>query len=165
MRVYLLRHGIAEDYSPSGTDADRSLTAEGVQRLELACNAYRRLVRPPLQILASPLRRAQETAAVLARVLGQHQETSLTEALTPAAPVAQVLERLQRELLSGTEAIALVGHEPHLGNLLGLLLTGSERASVPLKRGMMVGLEIDAPQSMLARLTFALGQKSAITLG
>jgi len=29
MEIYLLRHGIAEDSSPSGSDADRRLTDEG----------------------------------------------------------------------------------------------------------------------------------------
>jgi phosphohistidine phosphatase len=33
MELYLLRHGIAEDHSPSGRDQDRRLTEEGRDKL------------------------------------------------------------------------------------------------------------------------------------
>ena len=35
MEIYLLRHGIAENHSPTGRDSDRSLTEEG--RAKLRC--------------------------------------------------------------------------------------------------------------------------------
>lgn len=164
MRVYLLRHGIAEDGSATGRDADRALSVEGVQQLQQACGVYRRLIEPGVRIIASPLRRAQETAALLRESLGADGDIGRSDALLPETGADRAVALLQGEMLGGTAAVALVGHQPHLGDLFGLLLTGSEQRSMPLKKGQLIGLEIDAAPTMRARLLFALNQKQAIAL-
>ena len=45
MIVHLLRHGVAEDWNAAG-DAARSLTEEGVQKLERAVGGWRRIAHP-----------------------------------------------------------------------------------------------------------------------
>jgi phosphohistidine phosphatase len=46
---------------------------------------------------------------------------------------------------SGHQAIGLVGHEPHLGLLVGYLLTGKSGSFVDLKKGGACLLEMDDP--------------------
>lgn len=163
MLVYLLRHGDAEDLGLGGarSDEERALTPVGVERLQAACRVYARAMQTVDRIVASPLQRAQQTARILAEALG-HERTLATEnLLVPSARPVQALDLLQAEQSSGLAGIALVGHEPHLGNLLGLLVTGSDRASIPLKKGMLVGVDLERGHSMLGRLVLCLGQKSA----
>ena len=71
---------------------------------------------------------------------------------------------LESLLLEGTGSVSLIGHEPHLGCLLGVLLTGQERLSIPLKKGMLVGLRTSGSTSLVASLRFCLSQKAAAAI-
>lgn len=161
VHIYLLRHGIAEDGGPEVADHDRALTEEGWRRLRKAAPAWRRLVPTPAALLVSPLRRALQTAEVFAEAVDFTGELQVVDALVPHGAPAVVLSMLEAEALSHTRSAALIGHEPHLGYLLGVLLTGHPRQSVPLKKGMLVGVETESSASMIATLRFALSQKSA----
>lgn len=164
MRIYLLRHGIAEERSPTGSDHDRALTEDGRRRLRKAAKAWRTLVPDLAQVWASPLLRAQQTAAILCTELDC--DAPRTEpALTPESGCQTVARLLEAEQLAGTDSVALVGHEPHLGHLLGLLLTGQRHQPIPLKKGMLVAVETTTRTSLLAELRWALGQKTAAELG
>jgi phosphohistidine phosphatase len=141
--VWLLRHGIAEDRAPDGDDRERALTAEGRARLERAGPAWRRAMGSVDLVFTSPLRRAQETAEVLIHALDCKAALQTLGELAPDERPLEMLARLQHELQKGRAAVACVGHEPHLGSLLGLLLTGSKSTPLPLKKGMLVGVEVE----------------------
>ena len=158
MQVLLMRHGEAVDaVGTSMSDEERPLTRNGREELERACRAYATLVAPPDRLLHSPLLRACQSAELLVEALGvDASRVETNEALVPAARPNQILDALQGEVMSGTSCVALVGHEPHLGSLLGLLLTGTEHYALPLRKGMLVRVDIDAPQSLLGRLQLCL---------
>ncbi|GAB4136778.1 MAG: hypothetical protein Fur0037_01570 [Planctomycetota bacterium] len=162
MRVFLLRHGLAEGWSMSGRDSDRALSPEGRDALRRAAPVYARLIGQDPRILASPLRRAQETAALIAERTSGEVETGRD--LLPEAPVSRAIDLLARLKAGGEATVLLVGHQPHLGQLLGALATGIQRAAVPLECGMLAGLEIDSSASMLGRLRCALGAEQAAAL-
>lgn len=161
MHIYLLRHGIAEDGGPGLADHDRALTDEGWKRLRKAAPAWRALVPTPSLVFVSPLRRAQETAQVFLEAVRFSGQPRTVDALVPSAAPQMALGLLEAEALSQVDAVALVGHEPHLGHLLGTLLTGHPRQAIPLKKGMLVAVETASPASMLGELRFALSQKAA----
>lgn len=161
MIVYLLRHGIAEEHSRHGGDAARELTADGVQRLERATRGWRRIVGVVDTVLASPLVRAQQTAAIFHRAVAAGARLETEAALTPTARPLDMLLLLQALAESGRAGVACVGHEPHLGNLLGLLLTGSERTVIPFKKGMLAAVELDGATTMIGRLIAAMSQRIA----
>lgn len=161
MLIHLLRHGIAEDAGPGRADHERALTDEGWKRLERSGPTWRRLVEPPPLMLVSPLRRAQETAQAFADAVRFRGERRLEEALVPNAPPSLALHLIEAEALSQTASIVLVGHEPHLGYLLGALLTGHPRQPIPLKKGMLVGVETESPASLVATLRFVVSSKLA----
>lgn len=163
MHILLLRHGIAADIGQGGTrsDEERPLTEEGNAVLERACRTYARLAGPIDRIVSSPLLRARQTADLFADALGDAPEREVSELLTPSSRPTAVLDLLQGEAWVNVGAIALVGHEPHLGSLLGLLLTGSERYSVPLGKGMLARVRVDEPRSMLGSLELCLTQRAA----
>jgi len=162
--VYLLRHGNAEDHPARGGDAARELTSEGVERLERAGPAWRRVVGQVDRILVSPLARAQQTAEVFRRAIGTRGPVETTPVLVPAANPLDALDVLQAGCREGLRGIACVGHEPNLGALLGLLLTGSDRTPIPFKKGMLAVVEVDSSAHMIGRLLAAMSQKIAAGL-
>jgi len=168
MQILLLRHGEAADAAlgSGSADEERALTRQGRDSLRTACRCYDELVAPPERILSSPLLRARQTAEILAEacdVAADHIET--TDALVPAARPTLVLDRIQGEALVGARCIAVVGHEPHLGSLLGLLLTGAEHQALPLRKGMLVRVDLEAPQTLLGRLRLCLSPEDCAALG
>lgn len=165
MLIYLLRHGIAEDCGHGMRDDERALTDEGWKKLRKSSAAWQRIVEPPQVVFCSPLRRAQETASVLVDALGIRTELRIDDALVPSAPPTVAMSLLEAEQHSGTGSVAVVGHEPHLGYLLGLLLTGHPRLPIPLKKGMLVAVETESAASLIAGLRFALTQRAAGALG
>jgi len=164
MWIYLLRHGIAENPGSGQPDEQRVLTPEGRDRLELASKAWQKLVPTPALILTSPFARARETASILAKAVGFGGELRQEGALVPHAKTEQTITVVEGELLSQTASVALVGHEPHLGYLLGSLLTGHPNISIPFGRGMLVGLETESMTNLTTILRFSLGQKLAARL-
>jgi phosphohistidine phosphatase len=165
VHIHLLRHGIAEDAAPSGADADRALTDEGRKRLRKAADAWRAVVEPLDLVLTSPLLRARQTCEIFCAAVGFTGEVRVCPELVPSAAPSLALQLFEGEALSGANAIAAVGHEPHLGYLLGLLLTGQGRLPVPFKKGMLVGVETASRASLVGQLRFALTQKLAGELG
>ncbi|MGK0155742.1 MAG: phosphohistidine phosphatase [Neolewinella sp.] len=164
MWIYLLRHGIAEHPSPGSADEERRLTSEGVDRLTRAAKTWQKLITAPELVLTSPYLRARETAAVFAEAVGYAGKLRDEAKLVPHGRTADTLEVLEGELLAQTASVALVGHEPHLGYLLGSLLTGHSHMSMPLKRGMLVGLETESTTNVIAGLRFSMTQRFAAKL-
>jgi phosphohistidine phosphatase len=164
MWIYLLRHGNAEDLRPGQGDDDRALTLEGEQRLERAGPTWRRLVGPPDVVLVSPLRRARQTADAFVKAVRFAGEVRVESALVPSASPMLAVALLEAESLAQTGSVAVVGHEPHLGYLLGAMVTGNPRITMPLKKGMLVGVETDSVTSLRGELRLCLTQKSAARL-
>lgn len=163
MLIYLLRHGRAED-GFGMPDGDRALTADGRKRLADAAPAWRRLVEPLQVVYVSPLRRARETASVLVDAVRGDPELEVDSALVPGGRIDDGLQLVQAAAAAGRTAIAFVGHEPHLGCLLGALLTGPEGRAIPLKKGMLVAVELPSAASLIGELRFSLTQRAAAEL-
>ncbi|MCA8951100.1 MAG: phosphohistidine phosphatase SixA [Planctomycetes bacterium] len=163
MLIYLLRHGRAEDGFDKPDDL-RELTDDGRERLRRAAPVWRRLADPLDTICASPLVRAQQTAIELRDAVRGKPAIETHSALVPGARIAEALELVTAALAAGRAGVAFVGHEPHLGLLLGTLLTGGPGLALPLKKGMLVGVELPSSASLIGELAFALTQRAAARL-
>ncbi len=119
----LLRHAIAEEQSTTGHDEDRRLTGEGKRKLREAVAGMRALELPVERVLASPLRRAVETAEIVAEAFGSTDDVDTTPALAPGAGPDAVITALAD--VGRPSGIVLVGHEPDLAALASTLLTGT----------------------------------------
>lgn len=154
MIVHLLRHAEAEDVSPSGRDADRRLTEDGRRRMKAVARAVANLDPGYDAILVSPLVRARQTAEPVAEACGFKRPLVETRALAPNAEPVDILHELAR-LKPGTAL--LVGHQPHLGRLFGLLLTGRSDLEVPMKKAALAAFDAGADPSLTrAELKFYL---------
>lgn len=134
MNLWLLRHAAAEDRAASGRDEDRSLTSEGAQRAERVGRGLATLEPGIELILTSPYLRARQTAKAAARPLGAIKKIRESGALEPARSPGEILEELVAEMPA---AVLLVGHQPHLGALLGLLVAGEVGLDIPLKKAAL----------------------------
>src|SRR5262245_48363021 len=132
--LYLLRHGIAADATATMADADRPLTAAGARKMQEIARSLQRVGFRPDIVLTSPLRRAQETAAVLAAGLDPSLTVELYDLLAPGHGAAEALAGLRP--YRGKQRVVLVGHQPDMGELASFLITGSaSRAPLPFKKG------------------------------
>jgi phosphohistidine phosphatase len=149
--LLLLRHGIAEERSPDCPDAERALTRRGLERTRAV---VRRLVALNLrcdQLLTSPLRRAQQTAE-LAVAEGLAPALGLAEALAPGGDPRPLLHQnvLHKNpphknspyKSVGVGRLALVGHEPDLGDLAAGLI-GAPAGALALKKAGVALLQRD----------------------
>lgn len=113
MLVYLMRHGIAEEAGPVQSDADRALTARGVEKLEMQARALRGLAWPVEKVLTSPLVRARQTAGIVAAAFG----------LAPVVEARLALGASPQDYLAaardaGADGVLLVGHQPDIERAL-----------------------------------------------
>lgn len=159
MRLFFLRHGIAEDAVGGLSDADRALTAEGRTQLTQIARALHRLGATPEVILSSPLVRAVQTAEIVAPVLGASLEVV---AELQAGSTFDDLQRLLRRYIQ--PSIMLVGHEPDFSALAARLINADERGVV-LKKAGLIRVEVDGrPQPGRGRLTGLLTPKMLLLM-
>jgi phosphohistidine phosphatase len=150
MRLYVMRHGPAEDRAPSGRDFDRKLTEAGCEVVRRAALALRDRRGPePLRLLASPYRRARETAELVATALIGSPDFELHEDLGCDAGLPLSLVRaLARE---GRDAL-LVGHQPTVEELVRSLV---HPARVPLHAGFRTATIVTLEHETEDRFRFA----------
>ena len=142
MQLYLICHGIAAERGPNyPDDRQRPLTKAGEARMRLEADALGVLDIAFDLILTSPLLRATQTAAIVAAGSETRTATSVTESevLACNGTPDDVWALLAEHADSG--AIALVGHEPNLGDLVGTLIG----AGTPMRFKKGAICRIDVP--------------------
>jgi phosphohistidine phosphatase len=136
VKIYIMRHGPAEDQAPTGRDYDRKLTSSGRARTELAAQELGRWERPK-RVLSSPLVRTVETAEVVIASLGLTCDLEKRDELAPGGDALRLLGELASQ---GAKRAVLIGHEPDVSSLAAILLPSWSRS---FDKAMIVGLKID----------------------
>jgi phosphohistidine phosphatase len=140
--LYLVRHAVAFDPDPSQwpDDRDRPLTPEGEKRFRRAARGLTELMPAPDVVLSSSFARAWRTAELLEKDASWPKPTAC-EALEAGHAPAEVLQALQPHV--GTDAVALVGHEPAMHELVSYLLTAdTQHARLEFRKGGVARLEL-----------------------
>src|ERR1700690_564107 len=97
MILYIVRHGIAIDRPDpkAPPEAERPLTAKGVQKTRSAALGLRALKPKPDALITSPYVRAAQTAEIVEEALGfAPEKIRVSEALKPAADPAEIVKEL-----------------------------------------------------------------------
>jgi phosphohistidine phosphatase len=165
MRLILFRHGHADEADPARwpDDRERPLSARGAERTADAARGLATLEERITRVITSPLRRARETAGILAGELAIDAPFETHDALAPGGSVRQLLETLPADHVDDT--LVLVGHEPDLGKLAGTLLFGAPKA-IPLKKAGACAIAFEGPAAPGAgRLAWFLPPKALRRLG
>ena len=145
--LYLVRHAIAADRGSEWPDDNkRPLTERGISRFKDGVKGLRRLDVALDEIFTSPLLRAKQTAELLAAGLEGKPSIKVLDALAPGHTPSAVMTQLAR--VARRRRIALVGHEPDLGELAAHLI-GAGRA-LPFKKGGICRIDLGSLTSKRA---------------
>jgi phosphohistidine phosphatase len=118
--LYVLRHGIAVPHGTPGVpEADRPLTSKGESQVEEVAKGLKRLDLGLDRVVTSPLPRARRTAEIVAEELGLEDRLENDDALRAGASPRSI-----RDWLAGRpeQRLMIVGHNPDLTDLVGLLV-------------------------------------------
>jgi phosphohistidine phosphatase len=142
IELYLVRHAIAAERGPAYPDDRlRPLTPEGRRRFK---EAVRGLAAAGFEldlILTSPLTRAEETAAILSAGLARRVPVDVLEALAPGGKPAAIVDAITR-LARRHRRLALVGHDPDLGELAARLL--GARGALEFRKGAVCAIDVSS---------------------
>jgi phosphohistidine phosphatase len=143
MNIYIIRHAIAVD---RGTpqyedDSQRPLTDKGKKKMRQIARGLLALGVDFDLILSGPYVRAKETAEILAEVLKTKTAVAFSENLIPMGDPDLLIAEMNEKY--NVNSIALVGHEPHLSTLIGLLVSDNASLDMTLKKGGVCRLSAD----------------------
>jgi phosphohistidine phosphatase len=140
MELYLIRHGIAAERGEEfPDDSKRPLTSKGIASLRREAKSLNALGVTFDQIITSPLVRTRQTADILAEALQGKPPVATSDALAPAGTPAAVIQELNK--YARKARVALVGHEPNLGELAARLI-GAKRP-LAFKKGAICRLDFE----------------------
>jgi len=154
MKLYVMRHGIAEDAASSFHDFDRALTMKGRKRTREVARALLHADEKPRLIIASPLVRALQTAEIVSSVIDPEEPVAVRQEIAPGGELMTLVNEL---LTAGCHPVMIVGHEPDLSMLVDQLL-GGHAWERPFQKAMVVGLRLDP--SGKNRIRFVLDPKN-----
>ena len=140
LELYLIRHGIAAERGKDWPDdSKRPLTPEGISRLRKAARGLNELGVGFDQIVTSPLVRTRQTADIFAEELKSKPPVVTSDALAPAGTPASVIQEIAKHVRK--PRLALVGHEPNLGELAAQLI--GSRTPLEFKKGGICRIDFD----------------------
>jgi phosphohistidine phosphatase len=140
--LYLVRHGLAAERGENfPDDTKRPLTSKGIQRLRQEGKALVALDAIFDVILTSPLVRARQTAEALAASFGEVPPIVNAPALAPGGTHNAIIDELAKQS-HRRKRIALVGHEPEIGELAARLL--GLRKPLEFKKGAIARVDVTA---------------------
>lgn len=141
MILYILRHASAgKRYTDPTRDHKRPLDKAGIEQ-------SRRLGRwlagqdfGVERVLASPLKRAAQTAALVANELGYEAAIQFDDALLPEAGFNDFRALLRRH--HSADPLLVVGHNPSISRFLNHLVAGAPESGLALKKAALARLDV-----------------------
>lgn len=144
--LYIVRHGIAvERGTPGIPDDERPLTSKGEKRMKEIGDGLAALELSVDRIVTSPLPRAHRTAEIVADRLSMAGDIEIAPVLRADSTARDIADWLG---LQPEAPLMIVGHNPTLQELVGLLLLGDPGAlPFELKKGGVVALRRPSSES------------------
>ena len=155
--LYLIRHGVAEEQGDAWPDdTKRPLAEEGMNSLRKGARGLATLGVSFDVVLTSPLVRTKQTADIIAGAFDPRPPIVTLDALAPGGSGQTVLADLEKQ--SRRKRIALVGHEPGIGELAAKL--AGSRHPFAFKKGAVCRIDVETlPPAGSGTLRWFLTQK------
>lgn len=155
MKLYFLRHGLAEDRAEwQGADFERPLTEEGKEKMKREAATIANLGLEIDLIVTSPLARAYQTAEIVAKKLDLLDKLITDGRLSPGFRHG-ALGRLIRAYPKAA-TLMLVGHEPDFSATISYLIGGGR---IDCKKGSLACVDIPDPSRLRGDLMWLLPPK------
>ena len=139
-QLYLIRHGVAEERGDAWPDdAKRPLSEGGIERLQKSARGLARLDAWIDVILTSPLVRTRQTADIVASAFDPRPSIVSVDSLAPEGTYTALVADLEKH--GRKTRIALVGHEPGIGELAARLI--GSRHSFEFKKGAVCRIDVE----------------------
>lgn len=141
MIIYFVRHASAGQKKLSGKkDEKRPLDSDGVQQCTQMGRILSSMEVGVDAIISSPLKRATQTAALIANEIGYEGKLHIENALRPEAKYDHFRDMLRD--YSKNESIMVIGHNPNFSDFLGRTVAGNgERAHLDMRKGSVARIE------------------------
>ncbi len=141
MELYFLRHGEAGQRSSAlSKDFERTLTVAGKKEIERIAKVVDKMENKFDKIISSPLKRASETADILAKELKLADELEIWVELKPEGKREDLYKKLSR--LKRDSTVLLVGHEPYLSTTISEIISGTPASRISLKKAGIARIRV-----------------------
>jgi phosphohistidine phosphatase len=116
--LYLLRHGEAGKgmAGAGGNSGDVLLTIVGREEIAIIARSVKDLNLKISAIVTSPLKRAVQTAKIIAKVLAMEKRISIWNELVPEGNRSKLYNILNQH--TSESSVLMIGHEPYLSNMM-----------------------------------------------
>jgi phosphohistidine phosphatase len=141
MTVYFVRHASAgqRKFNPK-KDEKRPLDAEGIHQCTQIGRILSALEVTVDAVISSPLKRATQTASLIANEIGHEGKLNIETALRPEAKYDYFRDMLRK--YAKFESVMVVGHNPNFSEFLGrMVVANGDRAYFDLKKGAVAKVE------------------------
>lgn len=152
MRLYFLRHGIAQEYTAGVPDAQRALIPEGIQKIEQLAMRLTEWNIIPTIIYSSPLVRAHQTAAIIAAHTKAKMEIVESLGFDFDARAAQSLVDHHQQ----DDEIMFVGHEPSFSSTISYIIGGG---NIDMKKGALARIDLNSTHPLYGSLVWLVSPK------
>ena len=166
MKLLIVRHadaGDREEFAKTGKpDELRPLSDKGRKQMKGAAEGLRSLVPKVDLVATSPYTRAVQTAKIVADAYGEVEEETTATLEPESAPEDLEAWLGDHDLV---DVVILVGHEPHLGEIVTWLMTGRGESHVEFRKGGAALLEFpDLVKKGHGTLRWLMGPKELAAL-
>jgi phosphohistidine phosphatase len=108
-------------------------------------------------IATSPLKRAEETAEIVAEVYGLSGSLVVWEELSPGMDFSRLMEQIGS--CDNLSSLIIIGHEPSLSGCIGRIVTGGGSAEITLKKGGLARIRQFSPDPVSGSLAWLLSPR------
>lgn len=137
-----MRHGEASKRISAGSkDAERPLTVTGQKEIVDVAESIKDLEIEFDFILTSPLKRAHQTAVIVAKILKNEKKLQDLNELKPEGRRLELYNKLSQ--LKQESSVLVVGHEPYLSTMISEIIS-SGNARIVLKKAGLARIRIIA---------------------
>ncbi len=152
MRLYFLRHAIAQERQLGLSDAGRALLPEGIQKTERLAARLDEYKVAPSAIYSSPLVRAHQTAAIIAARLDI--DMHITDSLSPGFEVRALQALVDHH--HSEDDIMVVGHEPDFSSTISYIIGGG---NIDMKKGALARVDLNSVHPLYGSLVWLISPR------
>lgn len=142
MKLYIIRHAHAElrhEFAKTGRpDRERPLVEKGFQRMDQVLSFFHQHEEKIDKFLVSPYTRCQETASICHQFFPE-AEVQTSDHLAPDHSAKRLYELIQKQEL---DSLAVIGHEPDLGQFISWLLFRQATDHFPMKKAGIAKMDL-----------------------
>lgn len=151
MDLFILRHGEAGKISNSEDDFARSLTADGTTDVTHVAEWLKNLDVRFDVIITSPLKRAHQTASIVAKIFNIENKLTEWDELRPETNRIELYRKLSSKKFDEESAVLLVGHEPYLSALISEITSVTDDVSsrIVLKKAGLAKMRITSRSAQI----------------